>query len=145
MTQRTVGARPGWAHVALLIGAAWLLASCASGPDNLTGEVTPAEYFQRAQEATAAGDYRQAMDWYAAFRERYADDPAPGRQNLLLWAEYEVAFLYHKMGDDRTAVRLLRELVQRYETPEAATYQPAPRILALRVISELEPDAAPGG
>ena len=53
-----------------------------------------------------------------------------------------MAFLHHKRGDDRTAVRLLRELVQRYETPEAAAFDPAPRILALRVISELEPDAA---
>ena len=148
MTQRTVGARPGWAHmahIALLIGGAWLLASCTSSPDDLTGEITPAEYFQRAQEATAASDYRNAMAWYEAFRERYADDPTPGQQNLLLWAEYEVAFLHHKMGDDRTALRLLRELVQRYEAPEAATYQPAPRILALRVISELEPTAAVGG
>ena len=145
MTQRTVGARPGWAHITLLIGGAWLLASCASSPDNLTGEIAPAEYFQRAQEATTAGDYGNAMAWYAAFRERYADDPAPGQRNLLLWAEYEMAFLHHKMGDDRTAVRLLRDLVQRYETPEAVTYQPAPRILALRVISELEPDAAAGG
>ena len=85
------------------------------------------------------------MAWYDAFRERYAEDPTPGQQNLLLWAEYEVAFLHHKMGDDRTAVRLLLgELVDRYETPEAATYAPAPRILALRVINELQPGAAAG-
>lgn len=141
MTQRNVGARPGWAHFALLIGGAWLLASCASSPDDLTGEITPAEYFQRAQEATASGDYRNAMAWYEAFRERHADEPTPGQQNLLLWAEYEMAFLHHKMGDDLTAVRLLRELVQRYETPDAATYAPAPRILALRVITELDPNA----
>lgn len=145
MTQRTVGARPGWTQVALLIGGAWLLASCASSPDDLTGEITPAEYFQRAQEATTAGDYNNAMAWYAAFRERYADDLSPGQQSLLLWAEYEMAFLHHKRGDDRTAVRLLRELVQRYDAPEAAAYQPAPRILALRVIAELEPDAGGGG
>lgn len=145
MTQRPVGPRPGWARIALLLGGAWLLASCASSPDDLTGEITPAEYFQQAQEATAAGNYGGAMAWYEAFRQRYAESPTPGQQNLLLWAEYEVAFLHHKMGDDRTAVRLLGELIDRYETPEAATYAPAPRILALRVIEELQPGTAAAG
>ena len=145
MTQHIVGARSAWARIVLMLGGAWLLASCASSPDDLTAEITPAEYFQRAQEATAAKDFGGAMAWYDAFRERYAEDPTPGQQNLLLWAEYEVAFLHHKMGDDRTAVRLLGELVDRYETPEAATYAPAPRILALRVINELQPGAAAAG
>ena len=142
MTQRTVGPRPGWARIVLLLGGAWLLASCASSPDDLEGAVAPAEYFQQAQEAAAGGNYRGAMAWYVAFREHYSENPTPGQQDLLLWAEYEVAFLRHKMGDDRTAVRLLGELIDRYESPEAATYAPAPRILALRVIEELQPDAA---
>ena len=141
-TQRTVATRPGWPRLAMLLGCAWLLASCATSPDDLTGEITPAEYFQHAQEATAASDFGGAMAWYEAFRERYGTDPTRGVQNLLLWAEYEVAFLHHKMGDDRTAVRLLGELIDRYEAPEAATYAPAPRILALRVIEELQPGAA---
>ena len=144
-TQRSVGTRPAWARIALpalLVAGAWVLASCATSPDDLTGEITPAEYFQHAQEATAASDYHLAMAWYEAFRERYADNPTPGQQNLLLWAEYEVAFLHHKRGDDRTAVRLLSELIARYDTPEAAAYAPAPRILALRVIDELQPGSA---
>ena len=45
-------------------------------------------------------------------------------------------------GNDRVAVRLLRELIDRYDTPEAAGYAPAPRILALRVIEELQPGSA---
>ena len=145
MTQRTVGARPVWAGIALLLGGACLLASCASGPDDLSDEIMPGEYFQHAQEAAAVADFGGAMAWYQAYRERYADNPTPGQQNLLLWAEYEMAFLHHKMGDDRTAVRLLGELLERYETPEAATYAPAPRILALRVIEELQPGGAPAG
>ena len=141
-TRPTVANRPAWARIAVLLAGAWVLASCATSPDDLTGEIAPAEYFQHAQEATAASDYNLAMAWYEAFRERYADDPTPGEQNLLLWAEYEVAFLYHKRGNDRVAVRLLRELIDRYDTPEAAGYAPAPRILALRVIEELQPGSA---
>lgn len=140
MTQRIARVRPAWARIALLLGGAWLLATCASGPDNLTEELTPPEYFQRGQEATAAGDFRGAMAWYEAFRERYSENPTPVAQNLLLWAEYEVAFLYHKMGNDRNAARLLSELVARYDTPEADSYPPAPRILALRVLQELQSD-----
>jgi outer membrane protein assembly factor BamD (BamD/ComL family) len=142
MTQRTVGARLAWAPIALLLAGACVLASCVTSPDDLTGEITPAEYFQHAQEATAVNDFRGAMAWYEAFRERYADNPTPGQQNLLLWAEYEVAFLHHKMGNDRLAIHLLGELIARYDTPDAATYAPAPRILALRVIDELQPGAA---
>lgn len=141
MNQGMIGALSAWARVALMLGGAMLLASCASSPDQLTGEITPGEYFQRGQEAAANQDYAGAMDWYVAFREFHADDESPGRRDLLLWADYEVAFLHHKMGDDRTALQLLRELVDRYDTPEAATYDPAPRILALRVISELDPQA----
>ena len=145
MTQRTVAARALWARIALLLGGAWLVASCATSPDDLTGEIAPAEYFQYAQEASTGGDYGLAMIWYEAFREHYGADPAPAERNLLLWAEYEVAFLHHKMGDDRTAVRLLGELIARYDAPEAANYAPAPRILALRVIDELQPGSAATG
>ena len=141
-TPRSVGAQRALTRLVLLLAGAWLLASCATAPDDVAGNITPAEYFQYAQEATAGGDYRGAMAWYEAFRERYSQSPTPDQQNLLLWAEYEVAFLHHKRGDDRTAIRLLGDLVDRYDTPEAATYAPAPRILALRVIQELQPDTA---
>ena len=122
--------------------AAVLLAGCVTASPELAEGVTPAEYFQRAQEATAQHDYGLAMRWYAAFRERYADDPSPVEMVRLLWAEYETAFLYHKMGDDETALRLLRVLVRSYEQPAAADYPAGPRILALRVITELDPTAA---
>lgn len=129
---------------ALLLGAA-LLASCVTEVPEVAADLTPAEYFQRAQEATARQAYQLALRWYAAFRQRYADDPSAEQTARLLWAEYETAFLYHKMDDDETALRLLRQLVRRYELPAAADYPPGPRILAQRVIRELDPAAADAG
>jgi len=139
MEQR-IPAAPAYA-AAILVGAA-LLAGCVTASPELAEGLTPAEYFQRAQEATAQHDYGLAMRWYAAFRERFADDPSPQQVARRLWAEYETAFLYHKMGDDETALRLLRALVRSYEQPAAADYPEGPRALALRVITELDPAAA---
>ena len=140
MRQRMVPVAARAFAAAILVGAT-LLAGCVTASPELAEGLTPAEYFQRAQEATAQHDYGLAMRWYAAFRERFADDPSPQQMARLLWAEYEIAFLYHKMGDDENALRLLRALVRSYEQPAAADYPAGPRVLALRVITEL--DATP--
>ena len=141
MRQRMVPASAQAYATAILVGAA-LLAGCVTASPELAEGLTPAEYFQKAQEATAQHDYGLAMRWYAAFRERFAEDPSPQDMARLLWAEYETAFLYHKMGDDETALRLLHALVRSYEQPAAADYPAGPRVLALRVITELDPAAA---
>lgn len=130
---------PAPARAAAILAGAVLLASCVTERPELAEDLTPAEYFQRAQEAAARQAYDLALRWYTAFRERFAFDPAEEHTARLLWAEYETAFLYHKMDDDETALRLLRELVRRYELPAAANYPPGPNILAQRVIRELDP------
>ena len=141
MKQRMVPASAQAYAVAILAGAA-LLAGCVTASPEMADGLTPAEYFQRAQEATAHNDYALALRWYAAFRERFGEDPSPQQMTRLLWAEYETAFLYHKMGDDETSLRLLRALVRSYEQPAAADYPAGPRALALRVITELAPAVA---
>ena len=141
MKQRMVPASVQ-AYAAAILASAALLAGCVTASPELAEGLTPAEYFQRAQEATAQNDYGLALRWYAAFRERFADDPSPQQMARLVWAEYETAFLHYKMGDDETALRLLHALVRSYEQPAAAAYPDGPRVLALRVITELDPAAA---
>ena len=131
-----------WARAVVSAGCAVLIAGCVTSIPNPDDSVTPAEYFQHAQEATARGDYQGALAWYAAFQERHGADESPDQMTRRLWADYETAFLYHKMDDDETALRLLGELVQRYEQPEAASYPAGPRTLAKRVMEELEPSDA---
>jgi len=106
------------------------LASCAStGPVDLAG-LTPAEVFQRAQTASDAGDFRRALEYYEGFLAR--PDITAERA---AWARYEAALLYHKMGDDDTALAKLDELLALYETD--TTLPEAPRILAANVKSAI--------
>jgi tetratricopeptide (TPR) repeat protein len=103
-----------------------VLASCAStGPVDLTG-LTPAEVFQRAQTASDNGDYRRALAYY----EGFLAEPGIEAQRVA-WARYESALLYHKLGDDDTALARFDELLALYETD--ATLPEGPKILATSV------------
>jgi outer membrane protein assembly factor BamD (BamD/ComL family) len=107
-----IPARTG--RILLLVAAAAALvalASCKStGPVDLTG-LTPAEVFQRAQDASDNGDYGRALAYYEGFLADPAVDPERGA-----WARYETALLYHKLGDDDTALAKFDELLALYET-----------------------------
>jgi len=87
-----------------------VLASCKStGPVDLAG-LTPAEVFQRAQAASDSGDYRRALEYYEGFLAQ----PGVDAQRAA-WARYESALLYHKLGDDDTALAKFDELLALYE------------------------------
>ena len=126
---------------ALALGGIALVLGCATPLPPVDADLTPAEFFQAAQESASSRKYTRAMGYYQAYKARYGADPTREETTRLLWADYEIAFLHHKMGDDETAIRLLRELIQRFEEPEALNYPSAPRIMALRVIAELEGSA----
>jgi outer membrane protein assembly factor BamD (BamD/ComL family) len=119
---RTVRRMLALAALALLAA----LVSCRStGPVDLTG-LTPAEVFQRAQDASDSGDYGRALATYEAFLAQPGVDPARGA-----WARYETALLYHKMGDDDTALAKFDELLALYETDPSLPE--SPKILATKV------------
>jgi outer membrane protein assembly factor BamD (BamD/ComL family) len=102
------------------------LAACRStGPVDLTG-LTPAEVFQRAQDASDNGDYRRALAYYEGFLAEPGIDAGRGA-----WARYETALLYHKMGDDDTALAKFDELLALYQTDK--TLPEGPKILATNV------------
>jgi tetratricopeptide (TPR) repeat protein len=108
------------------LAALTVLGSCTStGPVDITG-LTPAEIFQRAQAASDNGDFRRSLAYYESFLAQpdiEADRAA--------WARYETALLYHKMGDDDTALAKFDELLAMYDVnpqlPEG------PKILATDV------------
>ena len=107
---------------------ALFLISCRSATDTLEPDLLPAEIFQRAQEAADSGRYNQALLYYQTFQERY---PEEVERNL--WASYEIAFLYYKLGKYDRAVELFDELIELYTTEESAAMVQAPKILALKV------------
>ena len=121
------------AFLATCIVASAALYGCASAPVVIPASLTSGELFQRAQDASDRGDYRGAMQYYAAFQERFPSDLAHAA-----WASYEIAFLYHKMGQDETTIKLLNELLARYST-EGDALPPAVRALSQELISRLGP------
>ena len=110
--------------------------SCQTKPDPYTMDLSRREFFQKAIDAAESRDYKLAVDYYEAFKAKHPDDQAGH-----LWAEYEIAFLYHKMGNDKLAVELLDSLLQRYESHEGeestVEWPDTPRILAEKVREEI--------
>jgi outer membrane protein assembly factor BamD (BamD/ComL family) len=102
-TARTIEALAALVLLAILV-------SCrTTGPVDLAG-LTPAEIFQRAQDASDKGEYRRAISYYEGFLAQAGIVDA----QRAAWARYEAALLYHKMGDDDTALAKLDELLAMY-------------------------------
>lgn len=112
-------------------------------PEEIEKDLTPAELFQLAQEEVIErNNYKAAMVYYQTFLQRYPDDI----QGQVI-AEYEIAFLYHKMGEDETAIRLFEALLEKYEGPNADVLPQWPEVLSRKVLSlireEMEQEQEP--
>lgn len=114
----------------LVISMGLLLIGCQSTIDPVEENLNKKEYFQRAIEAADGRNYKLALRYYEVFAEKYPDD-----RDGNLWAGYEIAFLYHKLGDDDRAVELFDQIISRYETEQGLP--PAPGILAKQVKSNI--------
>jgi hypothetical protein len=116
------------AMAALVLLAA--LVSCrTTGPVDLTG-LTPAEVFQRAQDAADKADFSRSLAYYEGFLAQPGIDV-----QRAAWARYEAAMLYHKMGDDDTALAKLDELLALYETDK--TLPESAKILATNIRADI--------
>jgi len=116
----------------VIAAVASLLVVCSSVPDKIEEGLTPMEYFQRAQEASDAGRYALSMAYYEKFQEQY-----PEERDRNVWAEYEIALLYHKMGKNQIALERFDALLARYESGEPDLPE-GPRILAEKVKLRVE-------
>jgi len=127
--------RPATTAILLLasIGVVLFVAACRSAPPVVTEGLSAAEVFQRAQDAAEKGDSLAAIRYYEAFKEKRPDD-----LERVAWASYEIAFLYHKMKKNDTALVLLDQLLAVYAN-EGDGLPPAPRILAEKLKSRIEP------
>jgi len=117
------------------------LGGCQTVPSEIPPDLSVADYFQKAQEASDAGKFGLALKYYQSFLERY-----PEERDRDLWARYEIALLYSKLKDETTALRLLDELLAQYAGDEAALLPQGPRVLAEKIKAKLqaaEPPAAP--
>jgi outer membrane protein assembly factor BamD (BamD/ComL family) len=102
--------------------------ACQSAPPTFDANMKPEDYFQRAQERSEQGDYANAVAYYYKFKEVY-----PNNLEKNIWASYEIAFLYHKMGDDAKALKGLDELLTLYSQDKSGVLPKAPKTLAEKV------------
>ena len=117
---------------AALAAALVVLGSCASQSQTIAEGLTAGEIFQRAQDAVDRGDYARGIAYYTICQQRYPDDV-----NHQVWASYEIAFIYHKMGNNAKALQLFDDLLARY-AKEGDSLPPAPQILAEKLKTSLE-------
>src|SRR5271169_3066950 len=109
-----------------------LLVSCKSAPPTIPPGLSAAEIFQRAQDASDRGNYLLGIRYYSLIPTSFPDDIVH-----MTWASYEIAFLYHKIGKNDTALSLFNDLLDKY-AKEGDTLPPAPRILATKLKARLE-------
>ena len=111
--------------------------SCRTQPQVISPDLSAAESFQRAQDAADGGDYALAIRYYRSFL-----DNNPNIPDRDIWALYEIAFNYHKMGKNANAVALLDQVLQQYQN-DTGTLPAAPRILALKLKDRLGRSSLP--
>ncbi|MGA2764825.1 MAG: tetratricopeptide repeat protein [Spirochaetia bacterium] len=115
----------------ILLFAVMLAAGCHTGPVVIPADLGAAESFQRAQDAADNGNYTLAIRYYSTFLQNHPENKDRGA-----WAQYEIAFNYHKMGRNATALTYLDQLLQQYQ-PGDDTLPAAPRILAQKLKDRL--------
>jgi outer membrane protein assembly factor BamD (BamD/ComL family) len=137
--------------IALLI---FLASSCRTKVDPYEEELTVKEYFKGAVEASEAGDYKHALEFYNAYLQKYPLEEHPDEFERNLWAHYEIAFCNYKLKRYKIAANLFEELLSRYESfDERDDLEPdsipqGPRILAEKVLdkiyAKIDPSKATG-
>ncbi|MFP3091264.1 tetratricopeptide repeat protein [Treponema sp. TIM-1] len=122
--------------VLVLIGF-WFV-SCASGPLDISEDLSPAELIQRGQEALDRNKYDYALQYYEVLLERY-----PTNMELVCTAEYEIAFIHYKQKKYGQARNEFNKLLARYDTPDAELLPLQFKILSEIVLEKIPNLAVP--
>ena len=114
------------------LGIALFVSACASTvviPDDLS----PAELIQRAQEASDRNRYNIALQYYEALLERNRDNI-----DLVITAEYEIAFIHYKQRDFQQARAGFNSVLEYYDSPDAELLPPQFRRLSEIVLARID-------
>jgi outer membrane protein assembly factor BamD (BamD/ComL family) len=96
-------------------------------------ELSPAELIQRAQEATDRNQYKTAMQYYQILY-----DQNPNNIDLIITAEYEIAFIHYKQKDYRLAREKFSSVLNHYYTPDAELLPQQFKILSQIVLKRID-------
>jgi len=89
-----------------------LFSACASTV-NISENLSPAELIQRANEAMDRNRYKTAAQYYEALRDRNQNNI-----DLIITAEYHIAFIHYKQGKNEQARTELNAVLEYYNTPD---------------------------
>lgn len=123
-------------RLTLLLLILLIIASCSSGPREIDETLNPVELFQLAQEASDDKDYETAVRYYEVFIAKYSDDI-----QRLVEAEYEIAFITYKQGNQARAEELLEELLTRYSGEGSQVLPAWPMILSRKLLKQIESES----
>jgi len=112
--------------------AALCISACATVTD-IPENLSPAEIIQRAQEASDRNRYKVALQYYEALLERNRIN-----STLICTAEYEIAFIHYKQKKYGEAREEFNALLERYNTPDAELLPQQFKILAKRVLEQID-------
>lgn len=107
-----------------------MLAACQTVPKSIPTSLTPAEYFQDAQQAVSSHEnYDAALVYYNTFIKRFPKDTS-----RIAEAKYEIAFLYYRKGKLQEAKSLFEKLVKEYKQPGGDALPRWPLVLSNKLI-----------
>jgi outer membrane protein assembly factor BamD (BamD/ComL family) len=109
------------------------LSGCATKADPYKEELSAELYFQKAHEASDAGEFGTAIDYYKAYQQKF---PKEIKGNL--WASFEIAFIYHRQGNNEEALKFFQAILDKYDSPDAESYPQAPKILTEKVLAGIK-------
>jgi len=99
-------------RVLLLPVCVFLFFACATNL-NISEDLSPAELIQRAQEASDRNRYNAALQYYQALKDRSYNNI-----DLVITAEYEIAFIHYKQSKFGQAREELNAVLEYYNTPD---------------------------
>lgn len=115
-----------------------LTLSCQTTLESIPEDLTPSEFFQKAQEAVVErNDYETALKYYQAFLERFPDDV-----QKTVEAEYEIAFIYYKLENFDSARSGFDALLAKYAADGSEILPQWPRILSEKVLTRMDSNEA---
>jgi tetratricopeptide (TPR) repeat protein len=108
-----------------------LFSACASNII-ISEDLSPAELIQRAQEASDRNRYRIALQYYEALLNRNRDNI-----DLVITAEYEIAFIHSKQKNYEDARSELNAVLEYYNSPDEELLPPQFKRLSQIVLESI--------
>jgi len=90
-----------------------VLFSACNTAANISEDMSSAEIIQRAQEAMDRNRYNTAIQYYQALHDRNQSSI-----DLIITAEYHIAFIHYKQKKYEMAVEGFNGVLARYNTPD---------------------------